>query len=121
MIKHHYNVTFFAVYSENEVENKYNVHGNKALYELLLDAGVLRVKEDFELSKIIFKDDLVTESFEDFEHYYNALNFGRFVKVTEEMVDTLKKNPENYGLNNDNFIYSDCEFVAYIQHCTYEN
>lgn len=121
MIKHHYNVAFFAIYSEDEVENKYNVHGNKALYEFLLNAGVLCVEEDFELSKIIFKDDLVTESFLDFEHYYDDLNFGRLVDVTKEMADTLKKNSEKYGLNGDNFIYPECGLVAYIQHCTYEN
>ena len=114
MVKHYYSVVFYSVYNDSEINNDYTVYDNKALYEFLLNAGIVEVGKAYEISKRIFSKYMNEFTFEDFEPLYNSGLFEKVVIVTEEMVETLQNNLAKYGLDGYNFVYPKCEFVAYI-------
>lgn len=118
IVKNHYSVEFYSIYKDGDADNDYNVYDNKALYEFLLNAGVVDADEAYEIEKRIFGDE-VEESLDDYIHFYNnSVIADRIVKVTEEMVETIQKNLEKYDLEDKNFFHPDCEFVALICHYT---
>ena len=121
IVKNHYSVEFYSIYKDGDVDNDYNVYDNKALYEFLLNAGIVDADEAYEIEKKIFADEVeeFEESFDDYEHFYNNSEIAdKIVKVTEEMVEVLQKNLEKYDLEDKNFFHPECEFVALICHYT---
>lgn len=82
-----YNISFYTIDSTGLFNYECSVLRNKALGDFLVSENAISVEKDHELNKVIDEYDL------DEDNYI-------LVTVTKEMVSTIQKNFEKFGLYN---------------------